>query len=564
MIQKIIPWWKKGVVYQVFLPSFHDANADGFGDLPGVIAKLDYLQTLGVDILWLTPIYDSPHLDMGYDVRDYYTIHPRYGTMADFDELLQQIHERGMRLIMDMPINHTSDEHEWFKKSRSSRNNPYHDYYIWRDGQAPGVPPNLWKANFGGSAWEYESATDQYYLHLFHTKQPDLNWDNPSVRQEIQQILRFWLDKGVDGFRLDAIFVISKDPAFPEGIPLEDSPFTWGGPHYRNGPHVHDYLREMYREVFSHYDIMVVGEAEEITPHEAKLLTHPESEELHLVLPFQQVQVDEKKGDKWTWTPVDVQALKQVFASWHEGGSEDGWFGLYWTTHDQSRIVSRFGNDGAYREKSAKMLAVCLGFLRATLFLYQGEEIGMTNVPFDTPEEFPDIETQNIYQDKKSIGWSEERIMEALRRKARDNARTPMPWNDKVNAGFTTGTPWMHLNPNYTEINVAAAIADADSLYYFYQKLLFLRKQRELVVTGDFRLFMPEDDRLLAYLRSEGDTQLLVLCNFTEQRLELNLEDAPFSLEEARVLLTNREFETPHPRWLEPYEATVYEQPARI
>lgn len=565
MAQKNLPWWKKGVVYQVFLPSFLDTDGNGTGDLQGLIRKLDYLQDLGIDIVWLTPIYDSPRIDMGYDVRDHRKIDPLFGTMADFEALVAGLHERGMRLVLDLPLNHTSDEHVWFQQSRSSHENPYRDFYIWRDGKAPGQPPNRWKSNFGGSAWEYDPTTDQYYLHLFHSKQPDLNWDNPQVRSALHDVLRFWIAKGVDGFRLDAIFVISKDQRFPEGIPLQDSPFTWGGPHYRNGPHIHTYLRELYSTVFSPYDdILMAGEAEEVTPHEAKVLTRPENHELDLVLPFEQVQADEKKGDKWTWKAVDVNKLKAVFASWHEDEADEGWFGLYWTTHDQSRIVSRYGNDQEYRVKSAKMLAACLAFMRATLFLYQGEEIGMTNVPFTDLADFPDIETQRAYAEKKAIGWDEGRLLAALRRKARDNARTPMQWDATANAGFTSGSPWMRLNPNYPDINVAATLDDPDSIYYFYQKFLHLRQRREMILTGGFRLIYAEDDRLLAYLRTGEQSTLAVLCNFTDQQVPLPADEQPFSLQEEHLLLTNRESEAPHPTWLEPYEVAVYEWPASI
>lgn len=556
-IQKI-PWWKKSVVYHIFLRSFKDSNGDGIGDIRGIIEKLDYLENLGVEVLWISPINDSPQVDSGYDIRDYYSVYPPYGTMADVEELLFELHARGMKLLLDVVINHTSDEHHWFTKSRSSRDNPYRDYYFWRNPSSPGKPPNTWQSIFGGSAWEYDDTTNQYYLHLFHTKQPDLNWDNFKVRTSIYKMLKFWLDKGVDGFRLDAIFIISKDQSFPEGIPLPESPFTHGSPHYRNGPRVHEFLQEMNQEVFSHYDIMTVGEAEEVTPTEAVMLTDPKNKEINLVLPFKHIQSDEE-NDKWLWRNIDVMKFKKTITKWHEGLEDSGWMGLYWTSHDIARCVSRFGNDGKYRVKSAKMLASCLYFLRATLFLMQGEEIGMTNVPFESLDDFPDIETQQVYVQKRSIGWSHEKTMIAIRRKSRDNSRTPMQWNDSHAAGFTTGIPWMKVNPNYTKINVAESLEDPHSIYYHYKKLIHIRKQKEMLVTGSFQLLWEESPYVFAYLRSDEKESVLVLCNFSETIQTMEHARLPEEMNHARIIITNREALEENRSFLEPYEATVYQ-----
>lgn len=558
MIEQQIPWWKKSIIYHIFLRSFKDTNGDGIGDIRGVISKLDYLEKLGINTIWLSPIYDSPQVDAGYDVRDYYAVHPMYGSMEDMEELIEKLHQRGMRLILDMVINHTSDEHEWFKKSRSSKNNPYRDYYFWRDEKSPGSPPNKWQSIFGGSAWEYDAKTEQYYLHLFHTKQPDLNWDNPEVRQSLYKMMRFWLDKGVDGFRLDAIYIISKNPAFPEGIPLEGTTYTIGYPHYRNGPHVHEYLQEMHQEVFSRYDIMTAGEAEEVTPSQARELSDPVYQKLNLILPFQHIQVDED-NDKWKWTEIDVLLLKKRIQEWHKGLEKGGWMGLYWTSHDIGRAVSRFGNDEEYREKSAKMLATCLFFFRATIFLYQGEELGMTNLPFESLDNFPDIETQQIYSNKKEQGWSHEKIMAAIRRKARDNTRSPMQWNAKTYAGFSTVQPWMNIHPDYQQVNAEAALKDPESIFFYYQKLLAIRKNREELITGDFDILWKQEPHVFGYTRSSGKKTLLIICNFTDQEVLLNKKEIPSHWEISSVLISNREdFSAPWNR-IEPYEATVYE-----
>lgn len=557
MMQKI-PWWKKGVVYHIFLRSFKDSDGDGIGDIRGIINQLDYLENLGVETLWISPINDSPQVDSGYDVRDYYSVYPPYGTMEDVEELIEELHSRNMKLLLDVVINHTSDEHSWFQKSRSSVNNPYRDYYFWRDESSPGEPPNKWQSIFGGSAWKYDENTQQYYLHLFHTKQPDLNWDHPEVRKNIYKMLRFWLDKGVDGFRLDAIFIISKDQTFPEGIPLSGTPFTHGSPHYRNGPRVHEFLKEMNQEVFSHYDILTAGEAEEVTPAEAKILTDPKNKEINLVLPFEHIQSDEN-NDKWLWRNIDVMKFKNIITKWHDGLEDTGWMGLYWTSHDIARSVTRFGNDGEHRVKSAKMLATCLYFLRATLFLMQGEEIGMTNVPFESLDDFPDIETQQVYNQKRSIGWSHEEIMIAIRRKSRDNSRTPMQWDNGHAAGFTTGTPWMKVNPNYIEINTEESLHDSESIFYHYKKLIHIRKQKEMLFTSPFKLLWEENPNVFAYLRFDEQETLLILCNFSETIQSLENAKLPEEMKQANIIISNRESLQEDRTFLEPYEATVYQ-----
>lgn len=559
MKKQEIAWWKKSVVYHIFLRSFKDSDGDGIGDIRGIIEKLDYLENLGVEVLWISPINDSPQVDSGYDVRDYYSVYPPYGTMQDLEELIDQLHSRNMKLLLDIVINHTSDEHPWFQKSRSSLTNPYRDYYFWRDESSPGQPPNKWQSIFGGSAWKYDPSTNQYYLHLFHTKQPDLNWDYPPVRKSIYKMLKFWLDKGIDGFRLDAIFIISKDQSFPEGIPLPGTSYTHGSPHYRNGPRVHEFLQEMNEEVFSHYDILTAGEAEEVTPQEAQILTDPRNKEINLVLPFEHIQ-SEEKDDKWLWRTIDVLKFKSIISKWHEGLEDAGWIGLYWTSHDIARSVTRFGNDSKeYRIKSAKMLATSLYFLRATLFIMQGEEIGMTNVPFESLDDFPDIETQQIYKQKRSIGWSHEETMIAIRRKSRDNSRTPMQWDSSHAAGFTSGTPWTKVNPNYTYINTEESLQDSESIFYHYKKLIEIRKQNEMLLTSPFKLLLEGHSAVFAYLRYDQKETILVLCNFSESFQCLENEALPEEIKKATILITNRENAQENRISLEPYEATVYQ-----
>lgn len=550
-------WWKKSVVYQIYPKSFNDSNGDGIGDIQGIIEKLDYLKDLGIDVIWLCPIYDSPQVDNGYDIRNYKAIYEQYGTMEDFDLLLDEVHKRDMKLIMDLVVNHTSDEHIWFVESRKSKDNPYRDYYIWKDGKEDGSPPTNWGSIFSGSTWEYDEATNQYYLHLFAVKQPDLNWENQNVRKDIYEMMKFWLDKGIDGFRMDVINFISKDQRFPDGEVKEGEHFGDGGPYFVNGPRIHEYIREMNREVLSKYDVMTVGEMPGASPEDAKIYTNPENKELNMVFTFEHMNLDCQNGDKWDLKPLNLVDLKENFEKWQTALYGVGWNSLYWNNHDQPRIVSRFGDEGIYREKSAKMLATCLHMMQGTPYIYQGEEIGMTNVRFESLEDYRDIELLNMYEEKKQLGWSHEKIMEAIYTKGRDNARTPMQWDDSENAGFTEGTPWIKVNPRYKEINVQAALNDKDSIYYYYQQLIKLRKEIEVITTGRFELLLREDPNIFAYQRITPEETLIVLCNFSDEMVEIEDPKLLAQIKDATIVITNEEKNNSRSR-LNPYEAVVY------
>lgn len=550
-------WWKRSIVYQIYPKSFMDANGDGIGDLQGIIQKLDYLKKLGVDVLWLSPIYDSPQEDNGYDIRSYYSIYAPYGTMSDFHELLEETHKRGMKLVMDLVVNHTSDEHPWFKESRSNKNNPYRDYYIWKDPKDNGAPPTNWGSIFSGSAWAFDERTEQYYLHLFAAKQPDLNWENPALRQDIYRMMKFWLDKGIDGFRMDVINFISKDASYPDGKLTSSSQYADGSAFFMNGPKIHTFLQEMNLEVLNNYDMMTVGEMPGASPTDAMLYTNPEQREVNMIFTFEHMNLDCIDGDKWNLKPLDLVELKKSFEKWQRTLHNIGWNSLYWNNHDQPRIVSRFGDDEEYREKSAKMLATCLHLMQGTPYIYQGEEIGMTNVRFKKLEEYRDIELLNMYKEKSKRGWSHERLMEAIHAKGRDNARTPFQWDQSEHSGFTTGQPWLKVNPNYPEINAKAALEDPDSIYYYYQRLIQLRKDSAVITTGAFELLLEEDSGIFAYKRIGSSEILYVLCNFTNKAMAL--EDASISslLKDAEILITN-ESTSKDRHFLLPYEATVY------
>ncbi len=463
-------FWKEAVVYQIYPRSFKDCNGDGIGDLQGIHSKLDYLKELGVDVIWLSPVYKSPNDDNGYDISDYYDIMDEFGTVQDWEELLEGLHNRDMKLMMDLVVNHSSDEHAWFMESRSSKDNPYRDYYIWRPGHEDGTAPNNWTSFFSGSAWQYDDTTAEYYLHLFTKKQPDLNWENPKLRQSIYDMMTFWLDKGVDGFRMDVINLISKVPGLPddgkEGL-------SDGSPYYMNGPRIHEFLREMNEQVLSKYEVMTVGEAPGATVEEAIKYTGKDRHELQMVFQFEHMDVDSGAEGKWDLVPWTLPKLREVLHKWQTGLAEDGWNSLYLNNHDQPRMVSRFGNDKEYRGESAKMLATLLHTLKGTPYIYQGEELGMTNVKFTSIEEYRDVEIHNMYNEKVVQGGADPgTIMQAIETKGRDNARTPMQWNTEANAGFTTGTPWIDVNPNYTEINAEAAVADPESIFHYYRKLI--------------------------------------------------------------------------------------------
>ncbi|MEC0137364.1 alpha-glucosidase [Paenibacillus macerans] len=553
-------WWKESVVYQIYPRSFMDSNGDGIGDLQGIVSKLDYLKTLGVDVVWLCPVFRSPNDDNGYDISDYREIMAEFGTLADWRELLDGLHARGMKLIMDLVVNHTSDEHAWFAESRKSPDNPYRDYYIWRPGK-DGREPNDWSSFFGGPAWEYDEATDEYFLHLFSRKQPDLNWDNGVVRREVYEMMTWWLDQGIDGFRMDVINLISKVPELPDaGTDVRDGSYHFGGKYFVNGPRVHEYLQEMNREVLSKYDVMTVGEAIGASPEDALHYVGEDRSELNMIFHFELMDVDSGPGGKWDVKPWRLADIKANITKWQTSLNGKGWNSLYLNNHDQPRLLSRFGDETRYPKESGKMLATLLHTLQGTPYIYQGEEIGMTNVKFASIGEYKDIETINMYREYKALGHPEEKIMNSIYVKGRDNARTPMQWNAEAQAGFTTGTPWIAVNPNYKEINVEAALADPDSLFHYYRRLIELRKQHEIIVYGDYSLVAEDDDRVFAYVRAFGNERLLVILNFFGEETSFALP-AEVAAADAELLIGNYARE-PLPDQglltLRPYEARVY------
>ncbi|RWZ54621.1 alpha-glucosidase [Halobacillus fulvus] len=550
-----IAWWKTSTVYQIYPKSFNDTTGNGVGDIPGIIEKLDYLKSLGIDVIWLSPVYDSPQEDNGYDIRHYQKIDDLFGSMDDMECLLEEAHKRGLKIVMDLVVNHTSDEHPWFVESRSSMDNPYRDYYIWKDGKEDGTPPTNWGSIFSGSAWKYDEETGQYYLHLFAEKQPDLNWENPELRSDVYEMMNFWLDKGVNGFRMDVINFISKHQPFADGDISDREKYGDPGPYFLNGPRIHEFLREMHGEVLHGRDVMTVGEMPGTTPDDAVIYTDPENNELDMIFTFEHMSLDQHGGDKWNLKPLDLRDLKENFEKWQTSLHGSGWNSLYWNNHDQPRIVSRFGNDGEYREKSAKMLATCLHMMQGTPYIYQGEEFGMTNVHFDNLEDYQDIETLNMYKEKKELGWSHERIMDAIYTKGRDNARTPMQWDDSSHAGFTTGTPWLQVNENHSAINAEQALNDPKSIFYYYQKLIQLRKEMEILSEGGFDLLMREDEHIFAYERAGGGESLIVLCNFSGEDREVE-EDIVTRIDGAQVVVSNEG--SRDLRMLKPYEASVY------
>ncbi len=528
-------WWKQAVIYQIYPRSFYDSNGDGIGDLKGVIQKLEYLQNLGIQAIWLSPVCCSPQDDNGYDISNYQDIDPLFGSLEDMDELIRQASTRGIRIILDLVLNHTSDEHPWFLKAKQSRDNPYHAYYVWRDGEE-GTPPSDLKASFGGSAWEWVPECGQYYLHQFSVKQPDLNWENPQVRKEIYQMIRWWTERGIGGFRLDVIDLIAKEP--DRGVMAE-------------GKQLHEYLKEMSREVFAGNDLITVGEAWSATPERAFLYSNPDGSELSMVFQFEHILLDQQPdGEKWDLAPLPFVEFKKTLAKWQTQLYQKGWNSLFFSNHDLPRSVSRFGDDGEYREKSAKMLALCLHGMQGTPYVYQGEELGMTNVRFDISE-YRDIELLNMYRERRQAGYPEEEIMESVYAKGRDNARTPMQWNGGEHAGFTSGTPWIRVNPNYTDVNVERQMADEDSVFHFYRKLIALRKREKVLTDGRFTLLLPEDPDIFAYIRENETDRLLVICNFTSQAVRYTLSE---NWEEAEVLLSNEKLKF-FQGILQPYEA---------
>ncbi|QST01068.1 alpha-glucosidase [Pontibacillus sp. ALD_SL1] len=554
-------WWKESVVYQIYPRSFNDSNGDGIGDIPGIIEKLDYLKELGIDVIWLSPVYDSPNDDNGYDIRDYQAIMDEFGTMEDFDTLLEEAHNRGIKIVMDLVVNHTSDEHAWFVESKSSKDNPKRDYYIWKEGKGD-QPPTNWESAFSGSTWEYDETTGEYFLHIFSKKQPDLNWENEDVRKDVYDMMKWWLDKGIDGFRMDVINFISKDPRFPDGEVHPGKQYGDGGKYFMNGPRIHEFLHEMNQEVLSKYDVMTVGEMPGATPDEGKLYTADDRDELNMVFHFEHMDIGGGELGKWTLNPWKLTELKSILSKWQYALEEKGWNSLYWNNHDQPRVVSRFGNDAEYRKKSAKMLATCLHMMKGTPYIYQGEEIGMTNVAFDRIEDYEDLESLNMYEERvNDFGEDPGSVLERIHHRGRDNARTPFQWNSDKNGGFTDGTPWLAVNPNYTEINAEEAVNDPDSVFHFYKKLIELRKSNDVVVYGRYDLLLEESEAIYAFTRTLESDQLLVLCNFTGEKQTAQLDD--FSGKRGSVFLTNREgvvvdAEDLKEVELEPYEAIVF------
>ncbi len=546
-------WWKEAVVYQIYPRSFMDSNGDGIGDLNGITSRLDYLKELGVDVLWLSPVYQSPNDDNGYDISDYQAIMEEFGTMEDFDRMLEEIHRRGMKLVMDLVVNHTSDEHAWFVESRKSKDNPYRDYYIWREGK-DGKEPNNWGSCFSGSAWEYDDTTDMYYLHLFSRKQPDLNWDNPKVRDEVFRMMNWWCEKGIDGFRMDVISLISKKPGLPDGYQAPGA--LYGDSGCANGPHVHEYLQEMNQKVLSHYDLMTVGECAGVTIEEAKKYANADGKELSMVFQFEHMEENGPRG-KWTDDRVQLKNFKKTMSKWQTELEGKAWNSLFLGNHDQARSVSRFGNDSPeYREVSAKMLVTCLHMMQGTPYVYQGEELGMTNCPFETLEDLRDIESINAFHELTGSGKvTPEDMMRYIRLRGRDNARTPMQWDDSANGGFTTGTPWIMVNPNYREINAKAEQEDPDSVFHYYQNIIGLRKKEPVMVYGSYQLLEPDSETLYVYTRTRGEEKLLVICNFTSDEETYRI---PEEFAEAGVLISNYHREQPEKEIvLQPYEALV-------
>lgn len=552
----IAKWWKEAVVYQIYPKSFKDSNGDGIGDLPGIMEKLDYLHELGIDVLWLSPVYKSPNDDNGYDISDYQDIMDEFGTINDFDRLLSEAHDRKMKIIMDLVVNHTSDEHPWFLESRKPEKNEYSDFYIWQQGKN-GEAPNNWGSWFGGPAWKYDGNRKSYYLHIFSEKQPDLNWKNPKVRESIYSMMRWWLDKGVDGFRMDVISLISKPDDFPDGK-AERGMYGDLSPFCIHGPHVHEYLKEMNEKVLSHYDIMTVGEASGVTLEEAKKYAGEDEQELNMVFQFEHVELGKGKYGKWNDSPVKLRPLKEIFDKWQNGLSGNSWNTLFWSNHDQPRAVSRFGNDGSYWEKSAKMLATCLHMMQGTPFIYQGEEIGMTNAGFENLDNYRDIESINAYHDLvDGQGISPKKMMGYLNKISRDNARTPIQWDSGEGAGFTEGIPWIDINCNYPVINVKAQIDAPDSIFHYYQKLIKLRHEKIVIVYGNFRMLLKESEEIFAYERSDGETLLTVICNFTDRAIACELLQ-----KKSAILISN--YKDRAVTQLRPYEAVVYEEKRKI
>ena len=535
-------WWHSSVVYQIYPRSFNDSNGDGIGDINGIREKLDYLKELGIDVIWLSPVYKSPNDDNGYDISDYCDIMDEFGTMDDMEKLLKEANEKGIKILMDLVVNHTSDEHKWFIEAKKSKDNKFRDYYIWRD-PVNGHEPNNLGSCFSGSAWQYDESTDQYYLHLFSKKQPDLNWENENVRNEVYKMMNFWIDKGIGGFRMDVIDLIGKVP---------DEMITG------NGPKLHDYLQEMNKAALEGHDLLTVGETWGATPEIAKLYSNPKRKELSMVFQFEHIGLDQIEGkEKWDVKPLDLLDLKKVLSKWQTELEGEGWNSLFWNNHDLPRIVSRWGNDREYRVESAKMLATLLHGMKGTPYIYQGEELGMTNVRFEDINEYNDIETLNMYKDRISKGYSHDEIMASIYAKGRDNARTPMQWDSTENAGFTTGNPWLAVNKNYKFINAEYCLQDKDSIFYHYKKLINIRKHNDTIIYGNYKLLLPEDKNVFAYSRELNGDKIVVVCNFYNKEINLNFKE---DFNNVEILLSNYKDSSIFMKDLKlrPYEAIMY------
>ncbi|TYZ25016.1 glycoside hydrolase family 13 protein [Selenomonas ruminis] len=549
-------WWKEAVIYQIYPRSFADSNGDGIGDLNGITEHLDYLAKLGIDVIWLSPVYESPNDDNGYDISDYRNIMAEFGTMEDFDRLLAEAHRRNIRIVMDLVVNHTSDEHPWFIESRKGKDNPFRDYYIWKDPGVNGEAPNHWESCFSGSAWQYDDLTGQYYLHCFSRKQPDLNWENPKVREEVFDLMDWWCQKGIDGFRMDVISMISKDQSFPEG-PLNADGYSDMFSYVCNGPRVHEYLQEMNRRVLSRYDLLTVGETAGVTVEEAKKYANSEGTELGMVFHFEHTDGAANSDavfGKWTYTPPKLAYVRKILNKWQLELEGKAWGSLYWDNHDQPRVVSRFGNDSEkWRVKSAKMLATVLHLQKGTPYIYQGEEIGMTNRHFSSVDDCADIEEKNAWQqlvvEQKLIDGKT--LLKCFDCVARDNARTPMQWDDTPNAGFTTGKPWLAVNPNYTGINVEQALADKESVFYYYQRLIELRHTLPIIVYGRFKPLLEDSEEIYAYQRLMDGQVLTVAANWTDREAACPL----FAADSCEELISN--YDVHKEGFLQPYEARV-------
>lgn len=548
-------WWKEAVAYQIYPRSFQDSDGDGIGDLRGVTSRLDYLKDLGIQVIWICPIYRSPNDDNGYDISDYQDIMEEFGTMADFDRLLSEVHARGMKLILDLVINHTSDEHPWFIESRASKDSPKRDYYIWRDGK-DGAEPNNWESIFGGSAWEYDERTGQYFMHVFSKRQPDLNWENPEVRSKLYDMVNWWLDKGIDGFRVDAISHIKKVAGFPSLPNPKNLPYVPSGEGHMNREGIHELLDELKQATFSRYDIMTVGEASGVTAEQAALWVGPEHGKFDMIFQFEHMALWRKSLDGG----LDIPRLKKVLTRWQNALDGKGWNALFIENHDQPRSVSTWGNDAEYRVESAKALATMYFLMQGTPFIYQGQEIGMTNVQFDSIDDYDDVAMKNLYRMEREAGVSHEDIMKVIWKNGRDNSRTPMQWDGSANAGFTSGRPWMKVNPNYPEINVERAVSDPDSVYHHYKRLIALRAEHLVAVYGSYELLLPDDKQVYAYTRTLDDKAMLVIVNLTGEPADFKLPST-VRFESAELLLhsgTNQQEALEREAKLAPYESRVY------